>query len=317
MRSSVALYIVKRLGRALISLCLIIIVVFVLLRQMPVEGYFAAFDKMTPIQVENGLRKLGLLDPLPVQLVNFFGQLARGDLGISTRYRQNYPIMRIIAQKAPFSLRFGLIAVGISIPIGLALGVLMARRKGGAWDRMGTVYIVFMQAVPSAIYYLFLQLYGTQALNISLLYNPDKWQTMILPVISLSMPSVAYFAMWMRRYTVDEANKEYIKLARVKGVPTMAVWFRHVFRNAVVPIVQLIPNSLLLTLAGSIYVESLYSIPGMGGLMVDVIKRQDNTMVQALVIIFAVLTIVGLLLGDLAMALVDPRISLTKKSEAR
>jgi oligopeptide transport system permease protein len=313
----VALYIVKRLGRALISLCLIIIVVFVLLRQMPVEGYFAAFDKMTPIQVENGLRKLGLLDPLPVQLVNFFGQLARGDLGISTRYRQNYPIMRIIAQKAPFSLRFGLIAVGISIPIGLALGVLMARRKGGAWDRMGTVYIVFMQAVPSAIYYLFLQLYGTQALNISLLYNPDKWQTMILPVISLSMPSVAYFAMWMRRYTVDEANKEYIKLARVKGVPTMAVWFRHVFRNAVVPIVQLIPNSLLLTLAGSIYVESLYSIPGMGGLMVDVIKRQDNTMVQALVIIFAVLTIVGLLLGDLAMALVDPRISLTKKSEAR
>jgi oligopeptide transport system permease protein len=313
----VALYIVKRLGRALISLCLIIIVVFVLLRQMPVEGYFAAFDKMTPIQVENGLRKLGLLDPLPVQLINFFGQLVRGNLGISTRYRQNYPIMRIIAQKAPFSLRFGLIAVGVSIPIGLALGVLMARRKGGAWDRMGTVYIVFMQAVPSAIYYLFLQLYGTQALNISLLYNPDKWQTMILPVISLSMPSVAYFAMWMRRYTVDEANKEYIKLARVKGVPAMAVWFRHVFRNAVVPIVQLIPNSLLLTLAGSIYVESLYSIPGMGGLMVDVIKRQDNTMVQALVIIFAVLTIVGLLLGDMAMALVDPRISLTKKSEAR
>ncbi|MDR2657239.1 MAG: ABC transporter permease [Oscillospiraceae bacterium] len=312
-----ALYIVKRLGRALISLCLIIIVVFVLLRQMPVEGYFAAFDKMTPIQVENGLRKLGLLDPLPVQLINFFGQLVRGNLGISTRYRQNYPIMRIIAQKAPFSLRFGLIAVGVSIPIGLALGVLMARRKGGAWDRMGTVYIVFMQAVPSAIYYLFLQLYGTQALNISLLYNPDKWQTMILPVISLSMPSVAYFAMWMRRYTVDEANKEYIKLARVKGVPAMAVWFRHVFRNAVVPIVQLIPNSLLLTLAGSIYVESLYSIPGMGGLMVDVIKRQDNTMVQALVIIFAVLTIVGLLLGDMAMALVDPRISLTKKSEAR
>ncbi|GHU65915.1 peptide ABC transporter permease [Clostridia bacterium] len=311
------LYIVKRLGRALISLCLIIIVVFVLLRQMPIEGYFASFDKMTEIQVENGLRKLGLLDPVPVQLLNFFGQLAQGNLGISTRYRQNYPISKIIAQKAPFSLKFGLIAVAISIPIGLALGVLMARKKSGAWDRVGTVYIVFMQAVPSAIYYLFLQLYGTQALNISLLYNPDKLETMILPVISLSMPSVAYFAMWMRRYTVDETNKEYIKLARVKGVPAMAVWFRHVFRNAVVPIVQLIPNSLLLTLAGSIYVESLYSIPGMGGLMVDVIKRQDNTMVQALVIIFAVLTIIGLLLGDLAMALVDPRISLTKKSEAR
>jgi len=123
--------------------------------------------------------------------------------------------------------------------------------------------------------------------------------------------------MWMRRYAVDEANRDYIKLARTKGVPGGAVWFRHVFRNAVVPIVQLIPNSLLLTLAGSIYVESLYSIPGMGGLMVDVIKRQDNTMVQALVILFAVLTIVGLLLGDVLMALVDPRISLSRKAEAR
>jgi oligopeptide transport system permease protein len=193
----------------------------------------------------------------------------------------------------------------------------MARKKGGLWDKFGTVYIVIMQAVPAALYYLFLQLYGTQALNISLLYNPDKLETMILPLISLALPSVAYYAMWMRRYAVDESNKDYIKLARAKGVPGAVIWFRHVFRNAVVPIVQLIPNSLLLTLAGSIYVESLYSIPGMGGLMVDVIKRQDNTMVQALVIVFAVLTIVGLLLGDIFMALVDPRISLTRKAEAR
>lgn len=311
------LYILKRLSRALLSLLLIIIVVFVLLRQMPIEGYFAQFDKMTDVQVENGLRKLGLLDPVPVQLWNFLKQLARGDLGLSTRYRVNYPIMKIIGQKAPFSLRFGLIAVAISIPIGLALGVLMARKKNGIWDRFGTVYIVFMQAVPAAVYYLFIQLYGSSALGVSLLYNPDKIETMILPLISLSLPSIAYYAMWMRRYTVDEANKEYIKLARVKGVPSLAIWFRHVFRNAVVPIANLLPGSVLLTIAGSIYVESLYSIPGMGGLMVDVIKRQDNTMVQALVIIFAVLTIVSLLLGDLLMALIDPRISLTKKSEAR
>jgi ABC-type dipeptide/oligopeptide/nickel transport system permease component len=284
---------------------------------MPIEGYFPSFDKMTPLQVENGLRKMGLLDPVPVQLFNFFKQLLRGDLGTSMRYRQNYSITKIIANKAPFSIRFGMIAVGISIPLGLGLGVLMARKKGGLWDKFGTVYIVIMQAVPAALYYLFLQLYGTQALNISLLYNPDKLETMILPLISLALPSVAYYAMWMRRYAVDESNKDYIKLARAKGVPGAVIWFRHVFRNAVVPIVQLIPNSLLLTLAGSIYVESLYSIPGMGGLMVDVIKRQDNTMVQALVIVFAVLTIVGLLLGDIFMALVDPRISLTRKAEAR
>ena len=106
---------------------------------------------------------------------------------------------------------------------------------------------------------------------------------------------------------VDESNKDYIKLARAKGV----------FRNSVVPMVQLIPGSLLMTISGSIYVESLYSIPGMGGLLVDVIKRQDNGMVHALVLIFAVMGILGLMLGDIAMTLVDPRISFTKKGGAR
>ena len=116
---------------------------------------------------------------------------------------------------------------------------------------------------------------------------------------------------------VDEENKDYIKMAKAKGVPKAKIARQHVFRNAVVPMVQFIPGSMLLTIAGSIYVESLYSIPGMGGLLVEVIKRQDNNMVQGLVIIFAVLGIFGLLLGDLLMALVDPRISLTKKEGSR
>jgi len=123
--------------------------------------------------------------------------------------------------------------------------------------------------------------------------------------------------MWLRRYMVDETNKDYIKLARAKGVPNTTIWFRHVFRNSVVPMVNLIPGSILLTISGSIYTESLYSIPGMGGLLVDVIKRQDNSMIVALVVIFAALSIIGLLLGDILMGLVDPRISFAKKEGAR
>jgi oligopeptide transport system permease protein len=123
--------------------------------------------------------------------------------------------------------------------------------------------------------------------------------------------------MWLRRYMVDETNKDYIKLARAKGVPNTTIWFRHVFRNSVVPMVAQIPGSLLMTISGGIYVESLFSIPGMGGLLVDVIKRQDNTVVQALVLIYSVLGIIGLLLGDLLMAAVDPRISFTKKGGSR
>lgn len=311
------IYCLKRILRSLGSLCIIIAIVFCLLRLMPIEGYFQSYDKMSEQQIENALDKMGLNDPVPEQLLRFYNQLLHGDLGKSMKYRVNYPIVKIIEKKAPVSIKFGLCAMAISLPLGLGLGVLMARKKGGWWDKIGTAYIVFIQAVPSAIYYLFIQLYGSSWLKLNILYDPDKPASMILPIMSLAMPSIAGYAMWLRRYMLDETNKDYIKLARAKGVPNTAIWFKHVFRNSIVPMVQLIPGSLLLTIAGSIYVESLYSIPGMGGLLVDVIKRQDNTMVQALVILFATLSIFGLLLGDLLMAIVDPRIKLGKKGESR
>lgn len=310
-------YCSKRLLRSLGSLCIIIVIVFCLLRLMPVEGYFPNYDKMSAQEIHNALQKMGLTDPLYVQLFHFFKQLLHGDLGVSNKYRVEYPIVKILAQKAPVSLRFGLIAMGISLPLGMGLGVLMAKKKGGFWDQLGTAYIVFIQAVPIMLIYLFIQLYGTGTLHMGILYNPDKPATSILPILSLALPSIAEYAMWLRRFMVDESNMEYIKFAKAKGVPNNAIWFKHVFRNAIVPVVQLIPSSLLLTIAGSIYVESLYTIPGMGGLLVDVIKRQDNTMVQALVIVFAALSIFGLLLGDILMALVDPRISLSKKAVSR
>lgn len=100
-------------------------------------------------------------------------------------------------------------------------------------------------------------------------------------------------------------------------MPNARISRDHVFRNAVVPLVQYIPNSILFTLMGSLYVESLYSIPGMGGLLVQVIKLQDNTMVQALVLIYAAVSVLGLLFGDILMAMVDPRISFTGKEGAR
>ena len=115
----------------------------------------------------------------------------------------------------------------------------------------------------------------------------------------------------------DESNKDYIRLARAKGVPNGKISRKHVFRNAFVPLVQYIPNSILFTLMGSLYVESLYSVPGMGGLLVTAIKRQDNTLVQALVLIYAVISILGLLFGDILMGVVDPRISFAKKEGSR
>ena len=310
-------YSLKRLGRALITLVILITIVFILVRAMPEEGYFSNYEKMSPQQIEVGLRKMGLKDPLYVQVGKFIYNALHGDLGTSYRYRINAKITDIISSKICISMKVGLISMVVSLPLGMALGVLMARSKGGFADKLGNAYIVFIQAVPNAVYFIFIQLYGSDLFGVSMLYKETEWTSLILPVISLALPSISSYAMWLRRYMVDETNKDYIKLARAKGVPNSTIWFRHVFRNSVVPMVNLIPGSILLTISGSIYVESLYSIPGMGGLLVDVIKRQDNNMVLALVVIFAVMSILGLLLGDLLMAVVDPRISFTKKEGSR
>ena len=310
-------YSLKRLASSLVTLCIIVTVVFVLLRQMPIEGYFDNFEKADEATISAKLEQLGLNDPIPVQLWNFFSNLFHGDLGTSARYSVGAPIADIIAKKAPISIILGVMSMALSLLMGIPLGTAMARSKGKFWDRIGTVYIVFINAVPAAVYYIFIQMYGTSALAIPMLFEESNPMTWILPVFSMSLGSTASYAMWLRRYMVDEMNKDYVRLARAKGVAEKKIMMNHVFRNAFVPMIQYIPTSLLYTISGSIYIESLYSIPGMGGLLVDVIGRQDNPMVQAIVMLYSCIGIVGLLLGDLLMGVIDPRISFVKKEGAR
>lgn len=310
-------YILKRVLAAAVTLAIILSVVFVLVRQMPIEGYFDNYDKLSRGVIEARLQQLGLRDPLLVQLKDFFLRLLRGDLGISARYSVGVPIADIIARKAPLSIRMGLMAMGLSLLLGIPLGGAMARGKSRFWDQFGTAFIVLINAVPAAVYYIYLQAYGSAALGISMLFDQNRAVSWVLPVVSMSLGSTAYYAMWLRRYMVDELNKDYVKLARAKGVKDRDITMAHVFRNAFVPLIQYIPSSLLFTVSGSIYIESLYSIPGMGGLLVDVIQRQDNPMVQTLVMIYSCIGIVGMLLGDILMVLIDPRITFARKEGVR
>ena len=310
-------YSLKRLLSSILTLLIIVSVVFVLLRQMPIEGYFDNFDKMDQASINAKLNQLGLNDPIPVQLFNFLKGVLHGDLGTSARYSVGAPISELIAKKAPISIKLGVMSMALSLLMGIPLGTAMAKNKGKFWDKIGTMYIVFINAVPAAVYYIFIQMYGTSALGISMLFDLNEPITWILPIFSMALGNTAYYAMWLRRYMVDEMNKDYVRLARAKGVSGPNIMMKHVFRNAFVPMIQYIPTSLLYTICGSIYIESLYSIPGMGGLLVDVIGRQDNPMVQAIVMIYSCIGIVGLLLGDLLMGLIDPRISFVKKEGAR
>ena len=312
-----ASYLTKRILRSFITLFIVCTIVFCLLRLMPIEGYFNNFDKLTESQVQRQLEMKGLKDPLPVQLGHFYKDLIHGDLGKSTRYRPGVEITKILADKIPVSMWLGAISLVISLLLGIPLGRVMARYKGRIPDHLGTIFIVLINAVPAVVYYLFIQMYGTSILGIPILFTRGKWITYILPVFSLALGNISYYAMWLRRYMIDESNKDYVKLAVAKGMKSRDVMNKQIFRNAFVPLIQYIPTSFLLTLVGSIYIESLYSIPGMGGLLLKSIQGQDNTIVQALVLIYSALSIAGLIIGDIMMTMIDPRISFSKKGGAR
>ncbi|MDR2137879.1 MAG: ABC transporter permease [Synergistaceae bacterium] len=311
-------YALKRLLQSIATLLIVAVAVFFMLRLMPEEGYFAEdYDKLTREQIEAALTEMGLRDPLRVQLFNFLKNTLRGDLGTSITVRRYVSIANIIGPKIPYSVCFGLAAIGISLVLGVPLGMLMACFKGRLTDNLGSAYVVFVRAVPAAVCFIFLQLYGSSFFKVPILFSLSRPSSWILPTVCMALGNTAYYAMWMRRYMVDELNKDYVKLARAKGMKNSAVMARHVLRNAFVPMAQLLPASVLLTITGSIYVESLFSIPGMGGLLVTAIQRQDNTLVQALVLIFSCVGILGLFLGDVLMAALDPRIKLERKGGSR
>ena len=135
----------------------------------------------------------------------------------------------------------------------------------------------------------------------------------MLPIICLSLASVASYALWMRRYMVDELTRGLYQAGRVKGLSYGQIMLHHVLRNALVPMVQFLPQSLLLTIQGSLLMERFFSVPGMGPLLTDAVQRYDTSVVQTLVMFYAALSIVGIFLGDVLMMLVDPRITIAGK----
>lgn len=310
-------YLLSKAGQAIVTIILVVLVVFALLRFMPTAGYFTKeqWKDMTDGEKTAYLRNMGVLDPLPTQLKNFTVNLFKGDLGRSITLYPGNSISRILGEKIPYSLLLNIISWFVSTSIGLPLGVAMAKSKGGLADRMGTVYVVIIRAVPSIIIHFFIQVYFSKWLNLPMLFYLDKPISWLLPTISMSIGSIAGYGVWLRRYIVDEENKDYIKFARVKGLPRNYIMWRHVFRNAIVPMAINLPSDFLLMLSGSLVIESMYAIPGTGGLLIKSIKAMDNPMVQILVLLYGALSVFGVFLGDIFVSFVDPRIKLVDSND--
>ena len=239
------------------------------------------------------------------------------NFGKSHRVQTGLDVTEIIASKIAISMRIGLCALAIALAVGVPVGIMQARYKDGLLDGAGQAFTIFINAVPSLVTYFLVMIAGSRLFGLPIQYTVTDPKSAILPMIALSMGSIASYMLWMRRYMVDELNKDYIRLAKLKGMSTTQVMFRHVMKNAFLPLAQYLPYSVLLTVGGSILVEKMFGVPGLGNLLPDAIAKYDSNLVIAIVSLYASLGIIGLFLGDVLMIMLDPRIRLTEKGGSR
>lgn len=313
-------YTIKRLSQTIVTVLIVATIVFLLMRMLPTDYFFTEDQlmKLTEEQKQEQLEAAGLTDPVGEQLVRFYGQLLRFDFGQSRRIQSGVDVVDVIGSKFTVSMKMGTISLVISLIVGVLIGIIQTINKDRIFDHIGTAYTIFVNAVPSLVSYSLVLVFGSTVLGLPALYSTRKpGVSSVLPIVCLSLSSIAHYALWTRRYMVDELNKDYIKLARIKGMSFKNIMVNHVFKNAFVPLVQYIPTSLLYTIGGSLLVERFFSVPGMGPLLNDAIIRYDVNVVQTLAIIYASLGTIGVFFGDMLMMLIDPRIKLTGKGETR
>ena len=191
----------------------------------------------------------------------------------------------------------------------------MARKKDGLIDKIGTVYIVFIIAVPSLAYiFLFKAIGYSMGLPTTFNMDSNSWLMYVLPIVSLALPSVATLMKWLRRYMIDQMNSDYVKFARSGGLSEREIFSKHILKNAIIPLVHGIPGTILGALIGAIITERVYVVPGAGNLLTKAINMYDNGVIVGVTLFYAMLSVISIIMGDILMSMVDPRINFTSKA---
>lgn len=234
-----------------------------------------------------------------------------------TRYVDDYTLVDTVKggfSKMGYSFLIGIIATVMAYLLGVPLGIAMARRKDKLIDKIGTLYIVFIIAVPSLAYiFLFKALGGKIGLPTTFIMESSSKLMFVLPIVSLALPSIANLMKWLRRYMIDQMNSDYVKFARSGGLSEGEIFSKHILKNAAIPIVHGIPGQLLFAMTGAIITERVYVVPGAGNLLTEAIGKHDNGVIVGVALFYAILSVVSIILGDILMATVDPRISFSTK----
>jgi ABC-type dipeptide/oligopeptide/nickel transport system permease component len=305
----VTLYILKRLGQALVAMFVVALAVFLLIRWAPGDPARLMLPETASKEEVEALRvRLGLDRPLPVQFGWFLKDLVNLDLGTSFFY--NRPVAEIIGLHFPRTALLGGVSLVLSLVIGIPLGIIAAVKEGRLADFVAMGFAVIGQSVP--IFWLGFML--VLVFSIKFHWFPTSgtgtWQHLVLPATTLSAFTMALISRLVRSGMLDILGEDYIRTARAKGLSEALVILRHGFRNLMIPVVTVVGMSVGVLLAGSVVTEAVFAWPGVGLMIMTAVSARDYPLIQAFTLFVAFVVICVNLIVDLLYVYLDPRIRL-------
>ncbi len=308
-------YILKRLIVAFFTILTILLILFLMLDLMP--GTPFNDEKLTEEQKQIVFEKYGLDKPIMVRFGNYIKLMSQGDFGVSYTIIQNMPINKMLKNRIRITIRLGIQAVILGTIIGVILGIIASLKHNTIWDTLTSLIAVVGVSVPSYVFALILSYtLGFKAKLFPISYDTSiEFKSTILPTIALSMFTIATVSRFLRSEMLDVLSSEYILLARAKGIKENKIIVRHSLRNAMIPVITVLGPLVVSLMTGSLVVEKIFAIPGLGSLFVQAIQVNDYNVVIAIAFIYSVLFIFVMLVIDILYGIIDPRIRLAKDGE--
>lgn len=311
----------RRVLLMLPQILILSILVFAVARLMPGDPFTGLITPETdPSTIEALRERAGLNEPIIVQYFNWLKNAFQGDFGMSYTYK--VPVSTLIGSRAVNTIFLSLLTLIFTYLIALPLGILSGRYNNSSFDKGVVLYNFISYAIPTFVLALLmvwlfgyeLQWFPTNGSVSTGLdagtpaYYWDRFYHMLLPAITYALLGTTGIIQYLRSEIIDAKQQDYVKTARSKGVPESVVYNRHIFRNSLLPVASTFGYEITGLIGGSIFIEQIFAYPGMGQLFIQSINSRDYSVITALVLIFGISTILGTLLSDIIMTIVDPRI---------
>ncbi len=299
-------YLIRRVLWLFPVLIFISLITFVLMHSVP-GGPWDRDKKLAPQVVENLNRKYGLDKPLWQQYASFLGNAAQGDLGVSFIY-QDRKVTDVIREGFPVTATLAVSAILIAIAIGIPLGVLAALRQNSWVDYLCLFFATIGASVPNFVMGIVLIIVLSVGLHLLPTGGWGSWQKVIMPALALGFYPAALLARMTRASMIEAIRQDYVRTARAKGLVENVVLWRHIFKNALIPVVTVLGPWVAILITGSFIVESIFAVPGIGKFYIQGIFARDYGLLMGTTLFYAVVIAVANLSVDILYAFIDPRI---------